>query len=420
LLALVAIAALSPVNPTSLADVSRICLARSLLRGHLNVDRCRGEVVDVVSRRGHVYSSKAPGMAALEIPVVEAVRLPPDTRWTADGDLRLWTVRLLTSGIAFVLCAFLVGRVSEGIAPGYGGAALVTFALGTLLAPLAAVNLDHVPAAALALTAFVIAWSRRPFAAGLAAGAALVVEYQTALILLTLAVYVALRSGRRALARYAAGAAPGVVLLGAYDWAAFGAPWHNPLTYARSGALGLHLPTAHGAWHIFVADRGLLVASPIVVAAAVGLALLWRRGYRLEAAVCAAITAAFAVSASGFADPYGGLSPGARYVAPALPFLALGLGPIFAARPLLTTVLAAVSIVATSAVTVSWASGVHYRHTVWRELMPFPAELGSSRIVDYLERTIFTWLGTGPKAGALLLGLCALTAFAVALIDTRE
>jgi len=44
-------------------------------------------------------------------------------------------VRALSVGLAFVLCAFLVGRVSEGLAPGYGGIALVSFALGTLVAP---------------------------------------------------------------------------------------------------------------------------------------------------------------------------------------------------------------------------------------------------------------------------------------------
>lgn len=420
LLALVGLAALSPVNATSVQDVSHICLTRSLFHGHLNVDGCRDEIVDSTSFGGHVYTKDAPGLSALEIPSVEAVRLPADSKWAADGDLKLWAVRLLSSGIGFLACAFLVGRVSEGLAPGFGGAALVAFALGTLMAPLAVENFDQIPAAALGFAAFLLAWGRRPLLAGLAAGAALTVEYQAAVVLLAVAGYLAIRVGRDAFARYAAGTVPGVALLSAYDWSAFGAPWHNPRTYTRSGLLGVHLPTSHGAWKVFLADRGLLVTSPIVIAAALGLLVLWRRGRRSEAAVCALITALFTVAQCGYLDPYGGLSPGPRSLLLALPFLALGLGPIFAARPLLTTVVATVSLIATTGVTVSWASGVHYRHTVWRELMPFPGELGTSRVVDYLERTVFTWLGTGMKVGALLVGLFALTALAVALLDARE
>src|SRR5437763_8369390 len=118
----------------------------------------------------------------------------------------------------------MVGRVSEGLAPGLGAISLVTFSLGTLVAPFAAANFDHVPAAALGFGAFLLAWRRRPLAAGLAAGLGVAVEYEAALIAAVIACYVA-RQGVRALGRYAAGAVPGIALLGAYDWIAFGAPW---------------------------------------------------------------------------------------------------------------------------------------------------------------------------------------------------
>ncbi|MHB8469828.1 MAG: hypothetical protein ACYDCH_08750 [Gaiellaceae bacterium] len=85
-----------------------------------------------------------------------------------------------------------------------------------------------------------------------------------------------------------------------------------------------------------VGSRGLLVVSPVAVAAATGLALLWRRERRAEAAVCAAITIAFVLLDAGYFPPYGGTSPGTRFLVPALPFLALGPAAAFERLPRLT------------------------------------------------------------------------------------
>ena len=46
---------------------------------------------------------------------------------------------------------------------------------------------------------------------------------------------------------------------------------------------------------------------------------------RAEALACAAATLVFALLSVGYFDPYGGESPGPRFLVPALPFLALGL-----------------------------------------------------------------------------------------------
>jgi hypothetical protein len=228
LIAPIGLVALSPLNGVSAQDESRVCLAEALQHLHLSNDPCLALSSDRSSYQGHLYSDKAPGLSLLELPSVAVVDPGPVQRWKAyDG--RLWLVRLLTVGIGFLACVFVVGRVSEGLAPGFGAIAMVSFALGTLAGPLAATSFEHDVSAALGFGAFLLAWRLRPGLAGLVAGALVLVDYEGGLIVAALGAYVAL-GGWRATRRFLAGLVPAGLLLGAYDWAAFGAPWH--LSYA--------------------------------------------------------------------------------------------------------------------------------------------------------------------------------------------
>jgi hypothetical protein len=82
----------------------------------------------------------------------------------------------------------------------------------------------------------------------------------------------------------------------------------------------------------------------VLLAALAGLVLLWRRGARAEAAVCAVVGGAFIVLNAGYFDYWGGF-PGPRFVGPALPFVALGFAAAFERWPRTTAALALVSIV---------------------------------------------------------------------------
>src|SRR5262249_29384612 len=150
-----------------------------------------------------------------------------------------------------------------------------------------------------AFGAFLLAWRGRFVPAGLAAGAAVLIEYQTAAILIALAVYAAFK-GARAAGSFVAGTLPGIALLAAYDTAAFGSPWHLSYRYVAGqfasdqarGFFGIGAPRLHSIHEVFVGSGGLLILSPVLVLAAWGLVLL-ARTYTLEAAVCIAVTAFF-------------------------------------------------------------------------------------------------------------------------------
>ena len=410
LLVLVAVAALSPLYVVS-QDNSRLCLTRAIVHGRLYDDGCFG--LDRATYKGHDYSDKAPGLSFIELPVAEALRLPEQLH--ADG--RLWIVRLFGVGTFFVAGAFLIGRISEGLAPGFGAITLVSFALGTLMAPFAVANFDEVPGAVLGFSTFLFAWRRKPFPAGLVAGAAVAVEYQVGIVAVAVAGYVAL-TGWRPLIRYLAGTVPAALLFGLYDWLAFGAPWRLSYRYVsntfalaqQKGVFGIGAPTRYGVFEVFSGNGGLLVTSPVLVAAAWGLILFGRR-HLAEALLCAGITVAFVIVNIGYFLPYGG-SPGPRFLIPALPFLAVGLGPAFGRFPRTTAALAAVSVATVTAELLDWGY-FKPRQTVWSELAHIPAQGESARYVEALVRTVFDWVLPGRVAGAVAVAVFAVAALVV-------
>jgi len=424
LLALVGFAALSSVYVRGTQDVSRLCLAHSLLHGHLTIEPCAGATLDRATYAGHVYSDKAPGLSVLAMPVVWAVGLFGAHGWAAHGDLRLWVVRLATTGIAFIVLAFLVGRIAEGSAPGYGGAALVAFALGTYVAPLAGTTFDHVLAGSLAFGGFVLAWSGRYVLAGFSVALAVDTDYLCGLVALIVGVYVLL-AGLRPLLRFAAGAALPLLLLGAYDWAAFGSPFHLSYRYVANvygrrqsaGLFGIHTPYAHAVGQVFLGSRGILIAAPILIAAAAGLVLLGKR-YRREAIVCGTIFGVFVLANCGYFLPYGGESPGPRFLVPSLPFIALGLAPAFSRWPRATATLAAISIASMTALTLTWRQAVSgaNRQTPWRAIQRVLIDGNLSfRSHPLLTANVLDGIGISRAVAAALVCLAAATALALAL-----
>ena len=60
---------------------------------------------------------------------------------------------------------------------------------------------------------------------------------------------------------------------------------------------------------------GLITVTPVVLAGARS-RLLWKRGRRREAALAGFISIAFVVYNSGYATPFGGGTPGPRFLIP--------------------------------------------------------------------------------------------------------
>ncbi len=341
---------------------SHYALTRALAEGTPRIDQTRYETASVVTGdisiyRGHTYSNKAPGFALATLPAYFAMKAAGQAWPATDASGQLWFLSLWSVVLPALVLLFLVRKLANELEPGWGTATAVVLGLGTLMLPFATMFFSHIFSALLGFAAFAVLWyeRRRPSrlvsvgAAGLLVGFATTTELPNAMLagILGLAVLARPPRIRRALA-YAGGAIVGLAPLLAYDQWAFGSPFQLPYSYTvgfgPTGSFFLVAPSFRRFVDVMFAPVGVFRTTPVLVLAAVGLVLLFRRGLRFEVCVVSAVTLVYFLFEASYATPFGGGSPGPRQLIPILPFLALPLAAAFHRMPLTTLVLAAVSI----------------------------------------------------------------------------
>ncbi len=415
-------------------QAAHFALVRSLATGTAEIDP--RETIDASYVDGRYYAAKAPGLALWSLPWYGTLRGAglQDAKLSREGYRdRLWQLTLVGAVLPLLLLLVAMYIVVERVVPGYGLPSSALLAAGTLLLPFSTLYFDHILAAALGFAAFGVVFCQREIArsrwwllaAGVVAGLAVVVEFPLAIVAVVLGLYAA--AGTRPFTRaatYAAGVAIGLVPLAAYNWWAFGLPWKlaytNALTApAGSGApsvgandegfYGVGLPDLRAALSLLVSEKGLLVVMPLAVAALVGLPLVWRAGRRLEALVCGGVPVLFLAYNAAYYLPFGGQSPGPRFLVPALPFLALPLGFALRARPLVVAGIGLVSVGVMALATITGPlTGVEYSVDTWFD------RLGDGAVVE----TVTARLGVEP-AWVAALPFAALLAVALGLALAR-
>jgi len=325
---------------------AHFAIVRAIWRGSAPIDQDRWLTSDVAYVGGHYYAAKAPGLALSSLPVYAVMRTTglskaidrhTDSRATAAG-LTMWSLGLLSVAGAAVILLLLVRSVGDRVERGYGLAAATTMGVGTLVLPFATLYFAHVLSTLFAFAGFALLWrerdsSPRPaliVASGVLTGLAITTEFTVALVAGPLLVYALLcpvQRVRRGLG-YAAGVVVGIVPLLAFNWWAFGSPFHIPYSNAvsvpgssghdvleanASGIFGVGWPSARVVGEIVIGSRGLLTLSPVLVMSAVGTILVYRRGRRAEALTISTVTLLFIVMDAGYYLPFGGDTPGPRF-----------------------------------------------------------------------------------------------------------
>jgi hypothetical protein len=277
----------------------------------------------------------------------------------------VWALTLIAAVIPALLLLLAVRWAADRFVPGYGTAAAVTLGLATIVMTFAAEFFSHVISAGLAFAAFCLLMKEREgpprwgiiAAAGVLAGLAVTFEFQTGLVGVVLLGYALSRRvdwPRRTLA-YAAGSLVGALPTLAFNLWAFGNPLklaysdavafpgvsgHDALGLNSHGFFGITAPRFDSAVDLLLGGRGLLVLTPIVVMSVVGVVLMRRSGHRAEANTILAVALTYFAYNSGYWLPFGGGTPGPRFLIPAMPFLAIGLAYAYRRLPALTLGLA--------------------------------------------------------------------------------
>jgi len=343
---------------------TRFDLVRAIVeQGTTRIDAYRDNTGDMAASGGHYYADKAPGASLTAVPAVAIVRAAMSTSGvdvaTDRAVERLAYVATVTASslpaMAGALCVFLVGR-RLGASDNAAACGAVVCGLGTPWWAYGTVLYGHALAGGCLTLALLGALGlndpgsaggqvRRGFLTGLAAGWAVVTEYPAAVpagLIVLLALWQVHQSDRQRVTRVLAGLAAGltlaaVVLLG-YNAIVFGNPLHVAYSseqgdYAKmhNGIFGITWPKPAIAWALlFGAYRGLIPLAPVLVVAPAGWWLLARdRRSRPTVLVAVAVGLFYYCLVAGYAYWEGGWSYGSRHLGPALPFLCLGIAPVW-------------------------------------------------------------------------------------------
>lgn len=300
-----------------------------------------GTTVDVSPSGGHMYSNKAPGSSFLAVPAYLVLKAA--SGWSEPSLAAMtWTCRVFTGVVPTLLFLWLLWHFLARFAPRpeTRRLVLVAYALGSMAMTYSVLFIAHQLSAVCIGTAWVliVRWAeddldqRWLLAAGAAAGAAPLVDYQAAFVGVPVAAYLlwqAIRCRRwQPVALAAAGAAPPIALLLYYHAVAFGGPFTTGYaaseTFAhfhQQGFLGMtELRWEAFAGSMAAPDNGLILFSPWLLLALPGWWLLARERRYAHVAVTLAAVLVMILFLSSINFWRGGWQMGPRYITAMLPF----------------------------------------------------------------------------------------------------
>jgi len=330
-------------------DGSHFALIRAMARGTFRIDPDveLTEYRDLAQYKGHYYSDRPPGAAALALPLhllVKALAPPALEEQATRAAVPLLPALAgsLSVALLFVLARVLGGGRAAALMPAVG------LGTGTFQWMYSTTLFSHVVAGAAVLSAVTLMLSRArshrlPFGSAVAIGGLLasapVFDYPTLGLSLVSATYFLLLRleppfpGRKRVAAMALGAALPLGYFAVYNTICFGAPWsyslaHHYVPWSRHLGETFFSPL-RGMTNFLLTGPGnvnLFRAAPLFLLAVAGFVPLWRRD-RGVALLTLGLFSAQLLLVSGHRYFFGHGRADTRYLVAAKPFLML---PLFA------------------------------------------------------------------------------------------
>jgi hypothetical protein len=343
-------AAFSMISHRSFSDneSSRLNLAYSIvLSGDLNIDEYHGNTIDKAFKDGHYYCDKAPGLSLAATPLLFIGKaMFPNRNWHPGDPATNYFLILILISLPSALVIPLMANAIKKIAGGFAVFPLIAYALGSLAFPYSTLFYDHQFSAVLLTAAFCV-WllgadnSKNDgisvcILGGFLIGYASISEYPSAApgAILFLTWFFTTKSWKARIGLFAGIALP-IILLAAYNNTAFGHPLKIGYFFEThpffnkgmgQGVGGVTYPNLVALAKLVAApQRGLLWGQPLILLAIPGVAALFRaRGLpRLACALMVSFILARLIINASYYEPYGGFSPGPRFLVGSLPFLAI-------------------------------------------------------------------------------------------------